>query len=122
MLFFFNLLLSQGCPGLPEAANKGGQGGTPPAGVCGQGGFSSLIFIILIFAIFYFLFIRPSQQKQKEHHKMIDSLTKGDRVVTQGGIHGRIARIKNDTIKIKIDDKTEIEVEKNMVGRALKKE
>lgn len=117
MFSFINLLLSQGCPGLPQ-----GTGETPPAGACGQGGFTSLIFIALIFFIFYFLFIRPSQQKQREHQEMIKSLSKGDKVVTQGGIHGKIVTIKTNTLKVKVDNNTELEIEKNMVTRITRKE
>lgn len=112
MLYIINLILAQGCPGMPE-----GQQQPTPEGACGQGNITSLIFIILIFVIFYFLFIRPSQQKQKKHSEMIDSLQKGDRIVTQGGIHGKITSIKKNTVKIRIDRDTEIEVEKSLIGR-----
>lgn len=117
MINFFNLLLSQGCFPAPQ-----GTGGTPPTGACGQDGFTSLIFIALIFFIFYFLFIRPSQQKQREHQELVKSLSKGDKIVTQGGIHGKIVIIKANTIKLKVDTNTEIEIEKNMIAKVVKKE
>jgi len=117
MINFINFLLSQGCFPAPQ-----GTGETPPAGACGQDGFTSLIFIALIFFIFYFLFIRPSQQKQREHQELIKSLTKGDKIVTQGGIHGKIVEIKANTIKLKVDSNTEIEIEKNMIAQVVKKE
>ncbi len=117
MFSFINLLLSQGCPGLPQ-----GTGGAPPAGACGQDGFTSLIFIALIFFIFYFLFIRPSQQKQRQHQQMLKSLDKGDKIVTQGGIHGKVVAIKANTLKLKVDTNTEVEIEKNMVASVLKRE
>ena len=79
-------------------------------------------FIVLIFVIFYFLFIRPSQQKQKEHQEMIKSMSKGDRIVTQGGIHGKVTMIKENSIKIKVDSDTEMELDKNMIGRIKGKE
>lgn len=116
MINILNFLLAQGCPPMPDSAAGGG------GGLCGEGGFSSLIFLVVIFAIFYFLFIRPSQQKQKEHKEMIDSLQKGDRVITQGGIHGKITNIKANSVKLQIAPKTEIEVEKGMVGRVENKE
>ena len=118
MISFISLLLSQGCFGLPQGIG----GEAPSVGACGEGGFTSLIFIALIFFIFYFLFIRPSQQKQKEHKWMIKSLSKGDKIVTQGGIHGKIVTIKTNTLKLKVDNNTEIELEKNMISRVVRKE
>lgn len=117
MFSFINLLISQGCPGVPQGTGEG----APPLGACGQDGFTSLIFIVLIFAIFYFLFIRPSQQKQKEHQLMVNTLSKGDKVVTQGGIHGKVVEIKEKTLKLKIDNNTEMEIERNMVARIVKR-
>lgn len=116
MISFINLLLAQGCP-IPQ-----GTGGTPSFGACGQDGFTSLIFIALIFFIFYFLFIRPSQKKQRDHQEMIKTLSKGDKIVTQGGIHGKIVTIKTNTFKLKVDGNTEIEIEKNMIARVIKRE
>jgi preprotein translocase subunit YajC len=117
MINFINFLLSQGCFPAPQ-----GTGETPPAGACGQDGFTSLIFIALIFFIFYFLFIRPSQQKQREHQELINLLAKGDKIVTQGGIHGKVVEIKTNTVKLKVDSNTELEIEKNMVAKVVKKE
>ncbi|MCK4526549.1 preprotein translocase subunit YajC [candidate division WOR-3 bacterium] len=117
MFNLVNFILSQGCQGMPGATG----GGTPTPGACGEGGFTSIIFIALIFVIFYFLFIRPSQLKQKEHQGMINSLKKGDRVVTQGGIHGKITQIKSNSLKLKVDNNTEIEIEKNMISKTREK-
>ena len=65
--------------------------------------FASFVPLILIFAIMYFLLIRPQQKKLKEHQAMVAGLRRGDRVVTQGGIVGKVTRVK--------EDETEIEVE-----------
>ena len=65
--------------------------------------FASFIPLILIFAIMYFLLIRPQQKKLKDHQAMVAALRRGDRVVTQGGIVGKVTRVK--------EDETEIEVE-----------
>lgn len=111
MINIINFLLAQGSPV--------GEGLTPDA--CGgQGGFSPIIFMVLIFAVFYFLFIRPSQMQQKKHKEMIESLQKGDKVVSSGGIHGKVTQIKDSTVKMKVNDKTEIELEKGMVKKVLK--
>lgn len=111
MTNIINFLIAQG--------SSGGKGLSPEA--CGgQGGFSPIIFMVLIFAVFYFLFIRPSQTQQKKHKEMIESLQKGARVVTSGGIHGKITQIKDLTVKIKVNDKTEIELEKGMIRKVVK--
>lgn len=111
MINIINFLIAQ--------ASSGGEGLTPEA--CGgEGGFSPIIFMVLIFAVFYFLFIRPSQTQQKKHKEMITSLQKGDKVITSGGIHGKITQIKELTVKIKVSDKTEIEFEKGMIRKVVK--
>ncbi|MDG1520872.1 MAG: preprotein translocase subunit YajC [Yoonia sp.] len=66
-------------------------------------GIESLIPLILIFGIMYFLLIRPQQKKLKEHQLMVEALRRGDQVITQGGIMGKVVKVK--------DDATEVEVE-----------
>ena len=75
----------------------------------------SFVPIILIFVIFYFLLIRPQQQKQKQHAEMVSKLKKGDHVVTTGGIHGIISTVKDRTVLVKIDENVKIEVQKNCI-------
>lgn len=65
-----------------------------------------LPLIILWVGVFYFFFIRPQKKKDKERREKIDSLKKGDRVVSIGGIHGTIVNLANDTITLKVDEKT----------------
>lgn len=91
-----------------------GQGGG--AGQGGAGGFSAFIPLILMFVIFYFLLIRPQQKKNKDHRAMIDSLKKGDRVVTSGGIHGRITGVTDTTLTIEIAEKVRVKVNRGNVG------
>ena len=91
-----------------------GQGGAP-AGQ-GAGGFGGLIPIILMFAIFYFLLIRPQQKRNKEHREMIGNLKKGDRVITSGGIYGRIVTLDDTTITLEVADKVRIKVLRANVG------
>jgi preprotein translocase subunit YajC len=118
MINVINLLIAQGCDLVSGAG--GGEGAAP--GACGQGGSSSLLFIVILFAIMYFLFFRPTQVQQKKHKEMLESLQKGEKVITSGGIHGRITQIKDSTVKLKIADNTEIEIEKGMVRTVLRKE
>ncbi|MDR2854016.1 MAG: preprotein translocase subunit YajC [Prevotellaceae bacterium] len=71
--------------------------------------------IILIFAVFYFLLIRPQQKRQKEVQKQRESLKLGDKVVTSGGIHGIIKEIKDNAVLIEIADNVKIKVDKSSV-------
>ncbi len=86
-----------------------------------QGGFLSLLPLILIFIIFYFLLILPQRKKEKEHARMLASLKKGDRVVTSGGILGTVVNIKDKTIVLKVDDGTRIEFLKSAISHKLEK-
>lgn len=87
------------------------------------GGWGSIIMIVALFAIFYFLMIRPQQKKQKELQKMRDSLTEGNQVVTAGGIQGVIRKIKEKEgiFSIEIDKNVVIDVDKNSVYPASEK-
>ena len=74
-------------------------------------GIGQFIPLILIFVIFYFFLIRPQQKKVKEHKAMVESLKKGDKVVTSGGITGVISRvIDNDKVEFEIADNVTVEV------------
>ena len=79
------------------------------------GGFQGIIMIVAIFAIFYFMMVRPQQKRQKGIKKFRENLTVGDRVVTAGGIHGKISGIKDDHFRVKIADGVEIRVDKGSV-------
>jgi preprotein translocase subunit YajC len=89
-----------------------GQGGV--AGGSG-GGFSAFIPLILMFAIFYFLLIRPQQKKTKQHREMIGSLRKGDHIITSGGIHGRITGTGDTTLTVEIAEKVRVKVNRGNV-------
>ena len=69
--------------------------------------------LILIFVIFYFLLIRPQQKRIKEHKSMVDSLSRGDNIVTAGGLVGKVVRVLED-------DKAEIEISENVTVRVIK--
>jgi len=83
---------------------------TPNAGIM------NFVPLIFIFAVFYFLIIRPQQKKQKEHKALIDGLKKNDEVVTSGGIHGTIVNAKEKTFVLRIDENAKIEIDKNSVA------
>ena len=90
-----------------------GQGGGAEGGA---GGFAGFIPLILMFVIFYFLLIRPQQKRTKEHRQMIGNLKKGDRIITSGGIHGRITGIDETTLTVEIADKVRVKVARGNVS------
>ena len=97
---------------LAYAMGTGGGGGEAPQG----GGFAALVPIILMFVIFYFLLIRPQQKKAKSHQEMINNLKKGDRVVTSGGIYGRITNIDDQSATVEIADKVRVKITRGSVA------
>ena len=90
--------------------------GTGGAGGEGAAGFTGFIPLILMFVIFYFLLIRPQQKKTKEHRQMISNLKKGDRIVTSGGIHGRITGMDEVTLTVEIADRVRVKVARGNVS------
>lgn len=88
-----------------------------PAGG-GQGGaYQGLIMMVLIIAVFYFFMIRPQMKRQKELVKYRNSLQKGDKVVTTGGIYGKIHEVNEQTILLEVDNNVHIKVDKSAVIR-----
>ena len=77
-------------------------------------GIGQFIPLILIFVIFYFFLIRPQQKKVKEHNAMVESLKRGDKVVTSGGITGTVERlIDNDKVEVEIAENVKVEIVKS---------
>jgi preprotein translocase subunit YajC len=101
-------------------SNAYAQGQAAPAGGTG-GGLSMLILPAAILVIFYFLLIRPNQKKEKDRKKMIESLQKGDKVITTGGIYGVVVNIKkeDDIIVLKIGDGAKVDFAKSAVQMKL---
>ncbi len=98
----------------------GGGGGASGAG--GQGSaLGAFVPLILMFAIFYFLLIRPQQKKSKQHREMIASLRKGDKVVTTGGLHGTITGISDDVVTIEIAPKVRVKVSRGSIAGVLRR-
>jgi len=84
-------------------------------------GIAGFIPILIIFAIFYFLLIRPQQDQRKKHEQMINNLKKNDDVITIGGIHGTIVNLKEKTIILRVDDNTRIEIDKSAISTVKEK-
>ncbi|WP_303332501.1 preprotein translocase subunit YajC, partial [uncultured Muribaculum sp.] len=81
----------------------------------GSAGMMNLIMIVALIAIFYFFMIRPQQRKQKEIRKFREGLNVGDRVITAGGIYGKIRAVKENTITLEIADNVRISIDKGSV-------
>ena len=89
------------------AGGSGGQPGNP---------LMSILPLVLMFVVFYFLLIRPQQKKQKEHRNTLASLKVGDRVLTGGGLYGTITKIKEDVLTIEIAENVRIKVNRSYVA------
>lgn len=81
----------------------------------------SVVPFILIIGIFYFFIIRPQNKKQKEAEKMRNSIAKGDKVVTIGGIHGTVSSVKERTVILKVEDGARIEFDRSSISTVLSK-
>ncbi|HPV63539.1 MAG TPA: preprotein translocase subunit YajC, partial [Fervidobacterium sp.] len=79
-----------------------------------------VIMLLLFFAMMYFLVILPQRRKEKEFKQMLESLKRGDNVITTGGVVGKIIDIKKDTLKIKSANSTELEIHKAYIAKVLK--
>lgn len=98
------LLLAQATPAQPQQPNF----------------LVSMMPLIFIFVIFYFLLIRPQQKRQKEHEKLVAALKTGDDVITSAGIHGTIANVKDKTVIVKIADNVKIEFDRAAITTVIK--
>ena len=93
------------------------------AGAGGIGAFGQFLPLILIFAIMYFLLIRPQQKKMKEHKAMVEALRRGDQVVTQGGIIGKVTRVKDgeNEVEVEIADGVKARIVRSTIVQVLSK-
>ncbi len=88
------------------------------AAPAGDNLFTSLVPLVLIMIIFYFLLIRPQQKKLKEHKAMVDGTKKGDSVVTGGGIIGKVSNVKDDILTVEIADGVKVKVKRDTITGA----
>mgnify|MGYP000426284135 CR=1 FL=1 len=97
-------------PAYAQASGSGGFGST----------FGSLIPLLLIFAIMYFIIIRPQQKKAKEHKQMVIALKRGDQILTQGGIIGKVTKVKDESeIEVEIASNTKVRMMKSTIVNVL---
>ena len=86
------------------------------------GGFGLFVPFIFIFVIMYFMLFRPQKKRQQEQQRLISALKTGDKVVTNAGIHGLIANVKETTVILKVADNVKIEMEKSAITNIVKTE
>lgn len=84
--------------------------------------FASFLPLILIFAVFYFLLLRPQQKRQKERNAMLGALKKGDKVITIGGMHGTIVDLSEERISLKVNENTRLTFERSSVNSVVESE
>jgi len=102
----------------PEGSGGGGHrasgGGGAGGGLFG-GGFGSIGMLALMFVLFYFMLIRPQQKRAKEHQSMLGGLKKGDRIVTTGGLVGRISGLSDRLVTLEVAEKVRVQVLRNQI-------
>ena len=89
-----------------------GAGGATPGGAFGM-----FLPMVLVFAIFYFLMIRPQQKQQKKHRELLSQIKKGDDVVTASGIHGKIASVVDNVVTLEVAENVRMKIEKPQILR-----
>ncbi len=87
-----------------------------------MGQWGTLIPLILMFVVFYFFLIRPQQKRQKERTSMLNSLKKGDKVITIGGIHGKIVELGEERVTLKVSDNTRLVFERSSINSVVSEE
>ncbi len=107
-----NTLLISAAHAQEAAAGATGAAPSPLTGV---------LPLVFIFVVFYFLLIRPQQKKYKQHQAMITAVKRGDKVVTGGGIHGKVTKVEDTTVSVQIAEGVEIQVEKVTLSNVLTK-
>ena len=86
------------------------------------GAIAQFLPLILIFAIMYFLLIRPQQKKMEQHQNMVEALRRGDQVITQGGVIGKVSKVKEDgELEVEIAEGVKVRVVKSTIAQVLNK-
>ncbi len=94
-------------------AQAGGGGGGVPYG--------DIMFLVLLFAVFYFLLIRPQQKRAKEHKKMVEAVAKGDEVVTSGGVLGKVIELGDTFLTVNIAEGVDVKLQRSSVSATVPK-
>ena len=92
-----------------------------PAGIGGDSGLINILFLGGFVLIFYFLLIRPQNKRRKDHQALVGGLSKGDEIVTAGGVVGLINKVEDDFVKVQVGDNVEMRIQKSAIGATLPK-
>lgn len=104
---------------LASGADLALAGLTPPSGSGSGAVVTQVLFFGAIFAIFYFLLIRPQQRQKADRQRMLEVLKRGDRVVTSGGLHGTVVGLTEHTVSLRVADQVKLEFDRSAVGRVV---
>ncbi len=97
---------------------------TAPAAAAGgdmQSSLMSMLPLVLMFVVLYFVMIRPQMKKQKEHRAMIEAVTKGDEVVTSGGLLGKVSKLGDNYLSLEVSNGVEVQIQRSAVVQVLPK-
>ncbi|HHH48055.1 MAG TPA: preprotein translocase subunit YajC [Gammaproteobacteria bacterium] len=108
MSFFISDALAEGAAAAPAAGSA-------------EGSLMGLLPLVLIFVLFYFMLIRPQAKRAKEHKNMVAALAKGDEIVTQGGLLGKITEVDDSFLSVQIADGVEVKVQRQAVSTLVPK-
>ena len=97
-------------------AMAGAPGGTAGGADGGIAAFQQFIPLIFMFALFYFLLIRPQKKKALEHKALLESVKRGDVVITSGGVHGKVFAVEDDLVTLDIANNVNIKISKNFIA------
>ena len=95
--------------------------GAGGAGSGGSGGLGAFLPLIIIFAIFYFLLIRPQQKKAKQHKQLLSELRKGDKVISSGGLHGVITGMSDEVLTVEISPKVRVKISRGSISGVVRR-
>ncbi len=105
--------------GIAYAADLAYAAAQSPGGAGPSSAVIQILFFAAIFAIFYFLLIRPQQKQRKEREALLSSVKRGDRVVTASGLHGTIVGLNEQTVVLKVSDQVKLEFDRSAIGRVV---
>jgi preprotein translocase subunit YajC len=97
-------------------AMAGAQGGTEGGAGGGIAAFQQVIPLIFMFALFYFLLIRPQKKKALEHKALLESIKRGDNVITASGVHGKVFAVENDCVLLDVANNVNIKINKSYIA------
>jgi preprotein translocase subunit YajC len=94
-------------------------GAMPPGGAGGNAVLTQLVFFAAIFAIFYFLLIRPQQKQRRDREALLAAVKRGDKVVTNSGMHGTVTQLDENTVTLRVADQVRITFDRAAIGRVV---